>query len=156
MNNVFNIFRQKVGDILLVRTHKSKLNTVSQRLFTSGSKSGFSHAILCLQSGTYVESNYFGNDNDNNGVRLFCADHLFHRLENEYSSWKVVRHKAIDSEKMMEISNRADYYYGQGYNRNFITKLSKGDYFADRSYCSEFIARVYADIGLKRSVRNQC
>lgn len=146
--SLINPENQKIGDIILVYNTSSKANLVSQTIGTL-EKAHYSHAILCLTSGTYIEAMKYKKSSNKLGIDIICLETLKERFSSEYhENWKVIRYKKLTTVNEEEILNRSQYYYGQNYNTQFLTRLFKKNSKIASSYCSELIARIYEDTGI--------
>lgn len=146
----FCIESQEIGDIILI-SNKACLSKVQRCLQTLGSLkiSKYSHAILALSQGIYIEAMKDNNKNDKYDIDIFCINELKKRFESDYyNNWKVIRYKKIDSTIQNKIFENANYFYGQKYNSNPISKVFKHKYKIDSSYCSELVQRIYEKAGI--------
>lgn len=150
---MFNVENQQPGDILLIKNKKSILNVIFQAL-GSCKKVSHSHAILCLGSGIFIEAmKYNGDSQDKFGIDILCIEELQERFKYQYeNNWKVVRNNELSIECKNKLVQRAIFYYGQKYNKNFVVGTINNKKLWNASYCSELISRIYMDIGF--SIRN--
>jgi hypothetical protein len=79
----FCIESQEIGDIILVsnKAISSHLQRYGQTIY-SRKYSGYSHAILALEKGIYIEA--IKDNSTKNNVTIFCIDELKKRLQKEY------------------------------------------------------------------------
>lgn len=98
----------------------------------------YTHAILVLSQGLYIEST------GGKGVVVFSANDLINRFKNEYNEdFKVIRNIKVNNRDIQKkIFVKAEYYYEQKYNSAFILPWKR----KARSYCSELIANIYKDV----------
>lgn len=146
----FCIESQEIGDIILI-SNKACLSKIQRCLQTLGSLkiSKYSHAILALSQGIYIEAMKDNNKNDKYDIDIFCINELKKRFESDYyDNWKVIRYKKIDSTIQNKIFENANYFYGQKYNSNPIGKVFKHKYKINSSYCSELVQRIYEKAGI--------
>lgn len=146
----FCIEEQEIGDIILI-LNKAYLSSAQIILQSIGSLkiAKYSHAILALSKGIYIEAMRNSNENGNYDIDIFCINELKKRLKNEYrNNWKVIRYKNINSELQEQIFNAANYFYGQKYNSNPLGKIFQHRYKIDSSYCSELVQRIYEKAGI--------
>jgi len=122
------------GDIILTKSTEkfSNANVFMQRLVT-GTKSSYTHALLCIVPGSFVEATI--------GSELKA----FHYKDMERKSldsvdWMVIRYKPLFENKFdyaEELSKSIGFHLGKGYS--LINQETK-------SFCSSFIAMVYNDL----------
>ncbi len=92
--NIFCTDNQQIGDIILIsnKAISSKIQQIGQTVF-SCKKSNYSHAILSLGFGMFIEAM---KNNNKQKVDIFCIRELEERFKNEYeNNWKVVRYKNL-------------------------------------------------------------
>lgn len=143
----FNQAHQEIGDIILVYNKSSKSNVVSQSALTGG-KARFSHAIIGLSPGTYIEAMNHEKNTNKLDIDIFCIDSLKKRFSDEYTdTWKVIRYNNLTLDNWGDIIERGMYYYGQKYNKHFATRFFKNRR-TNSSYCSELVTKIYEDIGI--------
>jgi len=150
-NNIFE--EQMIGDIILVSSKHhslSRLQKIKPFVNYFGQKVGtltffknyiYTHAILVLSKGLYIEST------GEKGVVAFSVDELINRFKYEYNKdFIVMRNTKINTVRLqIKLFERAEYYYEQKYNCFFILPFKRKGY----SYCSELISNIYNDINLK-------
>lgn len=149
---MFHAHNQKMGDILLVqnKSKKSLLNRIAQGLGTGKIKPvKYSHVILCLSNGIYIEAMKYKKNNQKFGIDFLSIKELKKRFKSEYDpNWKVIRNTTLTKDQQSKIYEKSMYFFGQRYNNNFIVKkTNKGSYHGS-SYCSELVSRIYQDIGI--------
>ena len=132
----------QIGDIILVNS-KNKINSFAQKLgtFKFIKNYEFTHVILSLSKDLFIESNL------KIGVDVFDIKDLIERFLTIYDEkFLVIRNKNIQNNSKFQelIFTRAEYYYKQKYNSIFISPKKQ----RAKSYCSEFIANVYKDVGI--------
>jgi hypothetical protein len=136
---------QKAGDIIFIQTRKRiPLNRFAQSLATA-KRANYTHVLLCVMPGLYVHSVV------KPGVHLVAAEDDEGNFPARYGKrWKVVRNIKVAKDPMLmgQVANKAIYYIGQKYNGAFaISSLLPWRFKASRSFCSELVARIYADLG---------
>jgi hypothetical protein len=145
----FCIESQEIGDIILI-SNQATTSKVQRGLQSIGSfkYSKFSHAILALEKGIYIEA--MKDKKTKNNITIFCIDELKKRLKKEYKdNWKIVRFKNINSDIQKEILQSADYFYGQKYNSNPFYKKVNNKHNIKSSFCSELVQRIYDKSNIK-------
>lgn len=155
MNKKFCIENQKVGDIILVsnKAISSHIQRVGQTVF-SLKKSNYSHAILALEKGIYIEA--MKGKHIKNNIDIICIDELQKRFQTEYKdNWKIVRLKKINSSIQEKIVQEAQYFYGQLYNSNPLNKRVFGKHYTNASFCSELVQRIYEKSNIQIGKKNQ-
>lgn len=144
---------QKIGDIILVQNKSSLGIRVGQSKISPMRIGTYTHVILCLQPGTYIEAmTSKGRQDDGLDIDLICYEELLDRFNSQYSSnWQVIRNKKLTDDLRGEIVSKASFYYGQNYNVNFFVKMLNKKHRDDASYCSELVSRIFSDIGFSLS-----
>lgn len=154
MKKEFCIESQEIGDIILVSN--KAISSHVQRLgqATSFKYPRYSHAILALENGIYIEA--MKNKSNKNNITILCIDELKKRFQNEYkNNWKIIRLKKINANIQQKINHSASFFYGQKYNSNPLSKRIKRKHNSDSSFCSELVQRVYKEAGIKIGKENQ-
>lgn len=155
MKKEFCIELQEIGDIILI-SNKAISSNIQRGLQCVGSfkASKFSHAILALEKGVYIEA--MKDSNTKNNISIFCIDELKKRLKKEYkSNWKIVRYKNINSDIQKQIIQSANYFYGQEYNSNPLYKRFNHKHNVKSSFCSELVQRIYEKSNIQIGKHNQ-
>lgn len=155
MKKEFCIESQEIGDIILVsnKVISSHFQRYGQTIY-SRKYSRYSHAILALEKGIYIEA--MKDNSTKNNVTIFCIDELKERLQKEYKdNWKIVRFKNINKDIQEKINHSAAYFYGQKYNSNPFYKKRYLKHNKNSSFCSELIQRIYEKSDIKIGKINQ-
>lgn len=140
----FNHF-QSSGDVIFVRQSKGLFNRIAQKVLAQ-KPALYTHVLLCVLPGLYMHSMPDG------GVHFVQAeDPRFNFAKKHGDNWKVRRNVALVDNlgRYSEIGDKAAYYIGQKYNGLFLASPLRGKAFTEsHSFCSELIARVFADLGI--------
>jgi methyl-accepting chemotaxis protein len=137
-----------VGDIILTLGPEisSKLLVRGQKAIRWGKNAKYSHAVLCLGNGVFVESTtskpvlaFYYKDNDRSLAKAV--------------DWIILRNKSVESNAELQIKllERTMYQLGKKYNYNLtstiniLSKAKKGSSINNHKvFCSEFISAVYS------------
>jgi hypothetical protein len=137
---------QAAGDIIVVgATMPVSINLFFQLILTR-KLSTYAHVLLCVIPGLYLHST------PKFGVHFLYAEELAANFVRRYDKrWRAYRNKRLarDAQLAAAFKERAQFYVGQLYNWAFFGKRLRGYTFETaHSFCSEYVARVFKDIGL--------
>lgn len=153
---MFHAHNQKIGDILLVqnKSKKSLLNRMFQAIVSRKIKPAkYSHVILCLSKGIYIEAMKYEKNDEGFGVDFLCIKELKKRFKSEYNpNWKIIRNTTLTKKQEDKIYKKSMFFFGQSYNKNFIVQMTNKNSYHDSSYCSELVSRIYQDLEIKFNV----
>jgi hypothetical protein len=135
---------QQPGDIVLVSDRKFGPVIRLAQTMASGKAALYSHTMLCVMPGLFIHATTPG------GVGFVAAEDPSADFQSRYDhAWCVRRHAsfAADDHLRQQVSQRAAYYLGQGYNWMIVGGRFLGlPYEQAHSYCSELVAKVYRDV----------